>query len=114
MSLELRRCPFCGGEAEVREVSEGEQVYYVECTECNIRTPLNFDMEVPKAKWNARVIGRPEIMETVRQAFFDLIDDSAEGKYKDFCQSAPIQECYEKVVIAIKDACIPVREEGEE
>lgn len=111
MSQELRRCPFCGGEAEVREL---EQVYYAKCTECNIRTTFDFDMEVPKAKWNARVIGLSEIEGTVSHAFIDLLDDSAEGKYKDFCQGALIQECYERVIDAIKDACIPVREEGEE
>ena len=113
MSLELKRCPFCGGEAEVREVSEGEQVYYAECTECNIRTPLNYNRAVPKAKWNARVAGLSEIMETVKQAFIDLVEDADEGKYKNYTQAALIHECYGKTITAIEDECLQY-EKGEE
>ena len=40
---ELKRCPFCGGEAETRcSVAYAGYVYdgYVECLECGPRTPI--------------------------------------------------------------------------
>ena len=114
MSLELKRCPFCGGEAEVREVSEGEQVYYAECTECNIRTPLEYDRKMAKADWNARVtsLKLSGIVRTVKQAFMELIDDADEGKYKNYTQAALIHECYGKAILAITNSCIQYEKRG--
>lgn len=101
MSLELRRCPFCGGEAEIIEVKEWEQVYYAECDDCHIRTVLKYDREEAIADWNARV-ETPIAESTVHSVFMDLITDEMDGKYKGYTPSAMIQECHDKILDAIR------------
>ena len=37
--IKLRKCPFCGGEAEINYTFQHfEASYWVECTECKART----------------------------------------------------------------------------
>lgn len=51
MRDELKRCPFCGGEAEV----DGFPLRYVRCKECGAETGA-FDSEEEAIKaWNKRV-----------------------------------------------------------
>jgi Lar family restriction alleviation protein len=55
---ELKRCPFCGGEAETRcSVAYAGYVYdgYVECLECGSRTPIYYTKAEAIAAWNRRV-----------------------------------------------------------
>ena len=57
---ELKRCPFCGGEAETRcSVAYAGYVYdgYVECLECGSRTPIYYTKAEAIAAWNRRVEG---------------------------------------------------------
>jgi len=66
---ELRKCPFCGGEAEARcSVAYAGYVYdgYVECLECGSRTPIYYTKADAIAAWNRRVtqnIGKKECCE---------------------------------------------------
>ena len=52
MSNELKRCPFCGGEAEMREGSSTKP--YIRCKRCGCRTGSSrYRGNLAKA-WNAR------------------------------------------------------------
>ena len=46
---ELLPCPFCGGEAKIKQSHDlltGENCIYVQCTECNVKTDeLNCDVQ---------------------------------------------------------------------
>ena len=53
MNQELKRCPFCGGEAELFGTDE-TGIFYVECLNCDFNS--NFDTpEAAIAAWNRRV-----------------------------------------------------------
>jgi Lar family restriction alleviation protein len=56
---ELKRCPFCGGEAI--EVRTGES-YWVRCSDCDAETALCDSRPDAIAAWNRRVqnIGKKE------------------------------------------------------
>ena len=54
---ELKRCPFCGGEAETRcSVAYAGYVYdgYVECLVCGSRTQIYYTKAEAIAAWNRR------------------------------------------------------------
>lgn len=52
---ELKRCPFCGGEARLYKAFDYVSKYRVECTKCFVYT-LNCDTEKEAIKaWNRRV-----------------------------------------------------------
>ena len=56
MIEELKRCPFCGGEAEVLSGYSGcEKVYRVECSSCGGRSLSNELKCTVIAAWNRRV-----------------------------------------------------------
>lgn len=50
---ERKPCPFCGGEAELRDTSFGE--YYVKCRKCGINTPAFTRPDTVIKRWNRRV-----------------------------------------------------------
>ena len=52
---ELRKCPFCGGEAEVKK--EVSYAYYAECRRCEVRTKICYLEDGAIAAWNRRVEG---------------------------------------------------------
>ena len=63
-NTELKPCPFCGGEAQVKmfitrrvrlfkEVSA--KYKYIECKVCGCRTPLELEEQDAIDKWNRRV-----------------------------------------------------------
>ncbi len=77
MKIKLERCPFCGGEAEIKKCGIiCDEAYVVVCKECHVRTRMEFinrpkiDEEKPEKtaedfekdamkaaadKWNRRV-----------------------------------------------------------
>lgn len=58
--IELKSCPFCGGEARLQRKGDG---YYVICKRCGCRTPYNQYQFISREKlreeaieaWNRRV-----------------------------------------------------------
>jgi Lar family restriction alleviation protein len=61
MNIELKPCPFCGGEAEMM----GDQYPYVECQGCAAGFTANhsyeFDEDDAASKWNARSNAGPKL-----------------------------------------------------
>ena len=61
MSIELKPCPFCGGEAEMM----GDQYPYVECHECGAGFTANhsyeFDEDDAASNWNTRRFGQDKM-----------------------------------------------------
>ena len=52
---ELRKCPFCGGEAEM--FFDVPYASYVECLKCGSRTKICYTKAEAIAAWNRRVEG---------------------------------------------------------
>ena len=70
--LELERCPFCGEEAVVEELKEGE--YMANCPECGAMLPVCATIQEAADLWNSRfdvpvraVFSLPEIAEIRRR-----------------------------------------------
>ena len=62
---ELRKCPFCGGEAEMHYGIFTDDAY-VECIECKARSHVFFENNSAIVAWNRRVtqnIGKKECCE---------------------------------------------------
>lgn len=54
MMTELKRCPFCGGEATVEDC--GFHLYFVRCKKCSINQDKLFAQKCDAVKaWNTRV-----------------------------------------------------------
>ena len=54
--MELKLCPFCGGEASIGETDfEGKTIFIAFCEECGISTPADEDEQVIIKLWNRRV-----------------------------------------------------------
>lgn len=52
---ELKRCPFCGGEAErIKRESNFPYIYGIWCMDCNCRTSFEKSEEIAIEKWNNR------------------------------------------------------------
>ena len=49
---DLRKCPFCGGEAEMFRTLSWE--WFVECKSCRCRTVLEPSSKDAEKKWNRR------------------------------------------------------------
>ena len=50
----LKRCPFCGGEAEL-DCDNGFNNWFVKCKECGCKTPTKIAEYVAIEAWNTRV-----------------------------------------------------------
>lgn len=61
--MEIKKCPFCGGEAEIEEYSvfdgyQGESTSYLvycSCCDCILTTSKNSNKQDIIEKWNRRV-----------------------------------------------------------
>ncbi len=61
--VKLKPCPFCGGVARYKEISDGNYnagAEYIECTKCgastNLTLPLKDDVTgIVIEKWNTRI-----------------------------------------------------------
>lgn len=57
--IKLMTCPFCGGEAKLKEVYAGRifktHGYYVKCVTCGGSSVATTDKEETIEKWNRRV-----------------------------------------------------------
>lgn len=50
MEPELKPCPFCGGEAEIRGVT----IFWVQCKDCHVETLAEDDEETVIKTWKRR------------------------------------------------------------
>ena len=68
MSIELKPCPFCGGEAEMM----GDQYPYVECQECAAGFTANHSYEFDEEIWRRLFRGLqgpfPEMIRRIRKS----------------------------------------------
>jgi len=51
----LLPCPFCGGEAKVRESKLTHDTWFVQCVDCENKTVTSYHKIEPTEAWNARV-----------------------------------------------------------
>lgn len=53
--IELKPCPFCGGDAEMQQGKhQGLRTFYVSCFGCGARTDLEYAEEFAADLWNER------------------------------------------------------------
>lgn len=57
MSSDLKRCPFCGGEAKAYSILCDGLKHIVSCQGCLVETPLHDTREDLTATWNRRADG---------------------------------------------------------
>ena len=60
--IELRTCPFCGGEAEINnEIDMGQSYYVINCKTCHASPDgaISIDVNVAAAAWNRRAGDAP-------------------------------------------------------
>lgn len=50
---ELKKCPFCGGEAVIQKINDSTLSFAV-CVECRMRTPTLQDGKIAMRAWNRR------------------------------------------------------------
>lgn len=54
--LKLKKCPFCGSDAEIQQGKhQGLSIFYVSCLGCGARTDLEYAEEFAADLWNERV-----------------------------------------------------------
>lgn len=53
--LKLKKCPFCGGPAEMVDNSFFPNSYFVVCWRCGARTNYEHRKEIAAELWNRRV-----------------------------------------------------------
>jgi len=52
---DLLPCPFCGGDAEMREGTALHDTWLVRCVACGVKTMTEYTKACPTETWNARV-----------------------------------------------------------
>ena len=53
-TIELERCPICGGRAEFRKESPFDFYVHVKCTKCYARIASEYTEEEAARRWNRR------------------------------------------------------------
>lgn len=57
--MEIKPCPFCGGEADVHNVcacdTDDDEYYWIECNFCEVGTGASNSRNSAIAAWNKRV-----------------------------------------------------------
>ena len=75
MTDELKPCPFCGGEAEVRKFTETKffvQCFFVQCKSCLIGTTFKSEHEAVKV-WNRRYTVLFRVKQVIKQWLTTLL-----------------------------------------
>lgn len=52
--FKLKRCPFCGGEAELRDTGTVHSYYWIYCKDCGCKQPCSIHLESVINTWNTR------------------------------------------------------------
>lgn len=66
---ELKRCPFCGGEAKLKPFKSGlfsKPVYYVVCRCCGCQTAVQLEEADAVEAWNRDALPSADAVEVVR------------------------------------------------
>ncbi len=62
--LNIKPCPFCGGEARIKKHPKMINTWYVQCNDCGVRTPYSTQAayehwetarDYPIRQWNSRI-----------------------------------------------------------
>lgn len=74
----LKRCPFCGGEADFERIGTRQQSCIVTCNECGARHESGDTLDSGRS-WNLRVVsveaeGRDERRQEFEQKLVDLVN----------------------------------------
>jgi Lar family restriction alleviation protein len=80
---QLKKCPFCGGEAFIPKNEDGEWCTWVVCRECNAETSYFETLEEAIAAWNTR---KP--MERIVERLEEEMkwhSDKAKEELEEFC-----------------------------
>ena len=88
---ELKRCPFCGGEAEIwdgyiEEFLKTEYMKYVQCNYCKASTKLYFTEKKAIKAWNTRkpmerILERLEKHLALEDDLYDEMSSGARSAY---------------------------------
>jgi Lar family restriction alleviation protein len=52
--VELKACPFCGGEAELDDLGDPNDDSFVHCTRCDVQQIANYGAAKASERWNTR------------------------------------------------------------
>ena len=105
MEEQLKKCPFCGAEAEI--VRNGSGSYFVRCTnkQCAAKTRLYHENETgARMAWNKRSrIADKDAMRALTDEMVEMFRIGAltgEGIDRSWCR-----ELYDKYAKRVRDAC---------
>ena len=97
---ELKRCPFCGGEAELKYSVlvgfEAKNLYFVRCMECHVKPFESFSKEEVIKAWNnrkplERIVERlEEQAEECRKYWQEFDDEDSFGGMNAYCDAVKI------------------------
>ena len=103
---ELKKCPFCGGEAEIRitEWDNSSKTHYsVMCQKCESETTLYKTEAEAIAAWNKRAKDENTLtLDEIREVVFKAIDNNCNGisllmwEFEKACKASNLVEFIEK------------------
>jgi Lar family restriction alleviation protein len=113
---ELLPCPFCGGEAELRDPHiPFSRLAAVYCNECEIRGPLESMPDRAIAEWNTRAPNQPlsdSVVERVEAMLWQIKVHDGNGAFAAHLSADSVKETAKAIIAAIPSAGGVETEEG--